>query len=570
MSNQLYKSSHRRYVTLGVLLVSLWAGFCLSGCKPLQEKLDRYLTKAQEAWRFSGSVLVAWDGQVILNKGYGFANRTIEDPNTPNTKFYIGSITKQFTAAAILKLRERGQLHVDDPITYHLSHYPAEPGDRITIHHLLTHTSGIPNYTDRPDIILLRDHPIEPMELIGVVQNLSLLFEPGRGFEYSNSGYVILGAIIEAVSGQSYEAFLHHEILKPLGMLDTGYGRREAAHPQRANGYTLDRDREVVDAVRTRLSILHSAGALYSTVEDMLRWDQALYEERILSTESVDAMLTPHHKNYGYGWVIDTLFGRRRTSHGGFLDGFNCVVERWVDNKLCVVVFTNEDYTPTRKIARGLAAICFGQPYDQPMIKAPGKLDPNLLDDYEGVYRVSDDLLRSITARQNELYLQTGDGPMELLAPETTDRFFFTSDNTTTISFMRNDAGEVVAHILLSDGEFYRADKLDDADVPDFARPMKAVPVDPRILDELVGSYRLETTIRSVEIGFELMVTRSGNHLLVSMGLDMVEHMYPHSESEFFHREVDFYLTFERNDSGHVTGCVLRMGNVSVRGSRAR
>ncbi len=570
MSNQPYKSSYRRYVTLGVLLISLWAGLCLTGCKPLRDKLDRYLTRAQEAWRFSGSVLVARDEQVILNKGYGFANRIFEDPNTPNTKFYVGSITKQFTAAAILKLQERGQLRVNDPITHHLPHYPADPGDRITIHHLLTHTSGIPNYTDHPEIVLLRDRPVATADLIEFFQDWPLLFQPGEGFEYSNSGYVILGAIIEAVSGQSYEAFLHHEILKPLGMLDTGYGRREAAHPQRADGYTLNRDRAVVDAVPTRLSVLHSAGALYSTVEDMLRWDQALYEERILSTESIDAMFTPYHKDYGYGWVIDTLFGRRRTSHGGFLDGFNCVVERWGDARLLIVVFTNEDDTPARKIARGLAAICFGQPYDRPVIKPPGKLDPNLLNDYEGVYRVSDDLLRWITVRQNILYLQTGDGPMELLAPETTDRFFFTSDNTMTISFVRDSTGDIVAHILYSDGDFFRAEKLNEADCPAFALPLKAVPVDPRILDELVGSYRFETMIPSVEVGFELMVSRLGNHLLVSMDPDVVEHMYPHSESEFFHREVDFHLTFERNDSGHVTGCVLRMGNASARGSRVR
>jgi len=195
------------------------------------EKMDEYLNLANELWRFNGTVLVADRGEILLCRGYGFSNKDFGQPNTPQTRFFIGSITKQFTAAAILALRDDSVLNLDSPIIDYLPDYPPVPGRLITIRHLLTHTSGIPNYTDDPEIVLMRTEPLAPDDIIDLFRNRPLKFAPGTSFQYSNSGYILLGKIIEVASGQSYEAFLHRRILKPAGMLSTGYGRRESGIP---------------------------------------------------------------------------------------------------------------------------------------------------------------------------------------------------------------------------------------------------------------------------------------------------------------------------------------------------
>ncbi len=227
----------RDYLSIFLIMI-LAMILTFSGCRLIEDRLDNYLNAAHELWGFNGSVLVAWNGRVILSKGYGMADNTFNIPNTPQTKFFIGSITKQFTAACIMILIERNLLKLDDPIIMYLPDYPRPNGDKITIRHLLTHTSGIPDYTNFPEVILKRTQPLSTEYLIDLFKNWPLEFEPGSKFSYSNSGYLLLGEIIEKISGQSYEAFLEHEILKPLGMNDSGYARREAAYPNRASGYT--------------------------------------------------------------------------------------------------------------------------------------------------------------------------------------------------------------------------------------------------------------------------------------------------------------------------------------------
>jgi CubicO group peptidase (beta-lactamase class C family) len=191
---------------------------------------------------------------------------------------------------------------------------------KVTIHHLLTHTSGIPDYVDDPFVVLKRTSDVSPSDLMALFMNEPLESAPGTRFSYSNSSYIVLGAIIEEVSGQSYEAFLHHRLLTPLGMRSSGYARRETGLPQRAEGYTIDEYQNLVNALPVSMSILHTAGALYSSVEDMLRWDQELYESKVLERIWTDKMLTAYTGNYGYGWFIDSLYGFKHLYHGGFLE----------------------------------------------------------------------------------------------------------------------------------------------------------------------------------------------------------------------------------------------------------
>lgn len=569
---RLIKYTYARFATTALVAATATCMMAsLSGCKKIEQleaQMDEYLTAANEIWGFQGSALVAVDGRVILSRGYGMANLEIGTPNTPRTKFFIGSITKQFTAAAILILQQRGLLSIYDPITEHLPDYPHDPGVRITIHNCLTHTSGVPDYTEVPAVMWKRTQPVTPSDLMSLFEHEPLQFEPGTQYRYSNSGYIILGAIIEAVSGQSYEAFLHHEILKPLNMLNTGYARRSAGLPYRADGYTIDDRRVPVDALPVHMSVLHTAGALYSTVEDMLSWDQALYTDRILTEASRKLMQRPLARNYGYGWFIDSLFGRVHMFHGGYLDGFNTTFERWPDDKLCVVVFSNEDVAPVKKIARGLAAIAFDERYDFPITRQAAPIDSALLPGYQGVYEIAAGAYRFVSLEHDTLFIRMpGELPQRLL-PLGHDMFFLEADNTVTVQFIRDDTGSVAAHVVFDDGWAYPARRLDHEEAEALMLSREVVLVDPAVYDSYIGRYLLQIQLESHESNFTIDVERDGDHLFVKAeGAEPVE-VYPHSETEFFHKLSDFTITFARDTNGVTTGCLVQLSGAAVWGDK--
>jgi CubicO group peptidase (beta-lactamase class C family) len=280
-----------------------------SRAQNLGTNLDEYLQATANLQRFSGTVLVARDGSLLLDKGYGKANLELEVPNTPKIKFRLGSITKQFTATAILLLQEKGLLSVDDAVCKYISDCPPIWSD-IKIHHLLTHTSGI--FTKSPDYTKTMMVQATPESIIARVKGLPLDFKPGEKFSYSNSGYILLGMIIEKVSGKTYAQYLDENIFKPLKMASTGYDSTSRIIPDRAEGYSRN-DGKLANAEFLDMSIPFAAGALYSTVGDLYIWDQALNSDRILSQKSKDQMFTPFKQNYAYGWGVDSL----RKGRGG-------------------------------------------------------------------------------------------------------------------------------------------------------------------------------------------------------------------------------------------------------------
>ncbi len=261
---------------------------------------------------FMGTVLVARGGDVVLSKGYGSANLEWDIPNTPATKFRLGSITKQFTAASILLLEERGKLKLDDPIKKHMPDAPAA-WDAITIFNLLTHTSGIPNFTSLPDYKSLKLDDTPVAKTIAAVRDKPLDFVPGEKMSYSNSGYLVLGYVIERVTGASYEKFVTDNIFTPLGMKDSGYDSNTAIIPRRAAGYTPS-PTGPVNAGFVHMSIPHAAGALYSTTEDLLRWEQGLFGGKLISATSLAKMTTPFKSDYALGVVVQTASGRQSGS----------------------------------------------------------------------------------------------------------------------------------------------------------------------------------------------------------------------------------------------------------------
>lgn len=532
------------------------------------DELENYLRLAQELWRFNGTVLVADRGEILLCRGYGFSNKDFGQPNTPQTRFFIGSITKQFTAAAVLALRDDSLLNLDSPIIEYLPDYPSEPGRRITICHLLTHTSGIPNYTDDPELLLRRTEPLTPDDIIGLFRHRPLEFEPGTSFKYSNSGYILLGKIIEAVSGQSYEAFLHRRILKPAGMLSTGYGRRESGIPDRADGYTIDQIGNIISALPIDFSIMFSAGALYSTVLDIYRWDSLLYTDAILNKATIAEMLTPSQYGYGYGWYIDSLFERRLAFHGGFLDGYNAVLYRWLDDSVTVIVFSNEDEAPVAKIARGLSAIVFDEPYERPVRRKAVKTSPKKLREYAGVYRYEDGTYQFISVHQDTLYTNFRGMPPQVLLSLSRDNFFYASDNNKLLSFGRNDKG-IIDHLHITDDIYYlTALRIFGPDSAALMIDRTPIPFDPDSLKKFAGVYRFNSSVGVIQDDLLIKVESTSDCLVVTVGNREAVAIYPNSQARFFHPDSDFQITFLLNEQGLPVGFLLEIAGRELRGIR--
>lgn len=320
----------------------------------LSQTLDSYLTEIVNAGWFQGTVLVARDGKVILSKGYGMADAAHGTPNSAQTRFRLASVTKQFTAAAIMILQARGQLNIQDTICGHLPDCPDAWRD-VTILHLLTHTSGIPNYTDFMSYEPSQMQPATPDQLIARFRNEPLLYPPGTTYFYENSDYVLLGRIIEQVSGQSYADFLRDAIFAPLNMRDSGVAAGLGNAPGYAVGYSS------VGALAPPLdtSTLFSAGAVYSTVEDMYRWDQALSSDVLLPAALRSQMFTPFLRDYAFGWKIDRPGDRLRISHPGLIDGFATYIARYPDDHVTVIVLGNLDSADAAGIGDYLASLVF-------------------------------------------------------------------------------------------------------------------------------------------------------------------------------------------------------------------
>jgi CubicO group peptidase (beta-lactamase class C family) len=309
--------------------------------------------------QFSGTVLVAKNGVPVFRQAFGLANREWNIPNDPETKFRIGSITKGFTATAVLQLAEAGKLSIDDPVSKYYVEAPSA-WNGITIRQLLTHTSGIPSYTGIPHFF---DGEIRldrtPEQIIKLTQDVPLEFEPGSKFSYDNTGYVILGYIIEKVSGERYADYVQHHIFDPLGMKSSGYDVSETIIPNRAAGYSRDKT-TFTNTLYLSMTEPFSAGSLYSTVDDLLIWDQALYAAKPLSPTSMQAMFTDYGHGYGFGWFIDSQFGHQHIFHDGGINGFVSRFDRYPMDKLTIVVLSNEGAAPVGRIADDLAAIYLG------------------------------------------------------------------------------------------------------------------------------------------------------------------------------------------------------------------
>ncbi len=535
----------------GIIVLVILSTTVVSAATPdLHDKLNEFLKAAHEVQNFQGAVLVAKKGVPILSAGYGMANIELNVPNTDSTEFLIGSITKQFTAVAIMQLVEAGKLKVSDTITKYLPDYPKENGDKITIKNLLTHTSGIPNYTDLPDLDKRKFIPITVDSLIATFSSRPLQFVPGARFSYSNSNFAVLGAIIEKVSGETYADYLSKHIFDPLHLTHTGYTDNRAILPNRASGYFEDDSGRLVNADRVEMSFPYAAGALYSDVGDLSKWDQALYTNKLLSRKSREEMFTPYRDHYGYAFLNDTIFGHRRIWHNGAIDGFHSIIARFVDDSLCIIILSNNLTAPVEMISQQLAAIIFNQPYDVPVAKKPIDIDPRTLQQYVGVYQIEPGSYRVITSSAAKLYSQRTGGRQLLLEPEAADKFYLDYDNSTTVTFLRNDSNQVYAQIMHQGGVDDTAQMLSGPIADSIMAERTIAKVDPKIYDDYVGEYQLMP-------GFILTITRRGDRIFAQATNQGENEIFPSSDTEFFLKVVDAQIKFQRDSTGQVTGLTL-------------
>ena len=433
---------HKTFLIFGLAVATF--------AQDIATKADAFM---QQQKQFSGTVLIAKEGKVVFEKAYGMANYEWSISNTIDTKFRLGSVTKQFGAAAILKLEEQGKLKTTDKACDYLPACP-EIWKPVTIHQLLTHTSGIPNFTSFPEYAKLQALPSRYEEQVKSVWDKKMDFDPGTKWQYSNTGYVMLGQIIEKASGKPWETYLQQEIFTPAGMADTRADSNSDLIAKRAAGYAIKTGKPT-NAGFIDMHIPNVAGALISTTGDLYKWDRALTTNKILSEASRNKMWTPDKNNYAYGWGIGKQNGKTEQSHNGGIDGFSTFLLRVPDDGVLIVVLSNFEDGKTGDVRRGLTEIAYGRSMERGEIQ----LDSATLDEYLGRYEFAPTFSLVITRDGNQLITQaTGQGKIPVFA-EAKD-ILFPKVMPATLHIQRVD-GKVTGLILKQGGREMKAPKVE-------------------------------------------------------------------------------------------------------------
>jgi CubicO group peptidase (beta-lactamase class C family) len=411
----------------------------LSRAQKLEEKLDALMSAEYPEDEPGITVLVAKEGEVLFRKAYGMANLELDVPMKPEMVFEIASITKQFTAVAILMLVEEGKLSLEDDIRKFIPDYPTH-GHTITVHHLLTHTSGIKDYGSIQGIWdkARLDHTSE--EILDYFKNEPMDFDPGEKYLYNNSAYFLLGMIIEKVSGLPYPEFLENKIFSPLGMENSYYGSQKRIIPNRAYGYQKGKE-GWVNAEYVSMTNPGAAGSIMSCVDDLLTWNQALLENKLISAGSMRKAISNYTLNdgksinYGYGWALSKVQGSPTYEHGGGIFGYLTKALYLAEEKVYVTTLSNRDDKSPDKINAQIAAITIGKPY--PAAEKIMLPEETLLQ-FTGVYEFEDEAVRYIIIEDGQLYSQRKGGSRSKIFPLNEQKFSY-ENSLSTIEFKKLD-----------------------------------------------------------------------------------------------------------------------------------
>ena len=494
------------------------------------------------------TALVSRNGQIIYKKAFGMANLELNTPMQVDNVFWVASIGKQFTAVAILQLMEQGKLNLQDEITKFIPDYPTQ-GNKITIEHLLTHTSGIHNFSGMEDPEKKLALDCTPNEVIDFFKNLPMRFTPGTNWEYSNSGYFLLGYIIEKITGKPYSEYLEENFFKPLDMTNSLYANdtriiknRVGAYSQGENGFENSQSRNITH--------VYSAGAIQSTVEDFFKWHQAVHTYKLVKKENLDKAFTRYkltdgtETDYGYGWRLGNVYASPSIWHGGSIEGFGTMEIYLPKEDVFVAVFSNCDCIYPKDIATRLAALTAGRPYEY----KETSVENTILKGYIGVYENQKGLQRIITVSENKLFSQLGRGPRTNLKAYQKDKFFFDNDPMQTIEFSKNKKGKIeklLAQKLTGNEVWSKTNKL----IPD----TNGIKVDERILETYTGVYE-------VTPDFTFSITKEQDKLLLQAPEQEKLEMFADTQTKFFLKVNEAQFEFVKDEFGKVTKVIMNQG----------
>ncbi len=502
------------------------------------------------------AVLVARDGKVLLSRGFGMADVSSDVAITPTTKFRIGSVTKQFAAASILKLQEDGKLSVDDKLSKYFPDFPR--GDEVTLRHLLTHTSGIKSFTSMPNFLSTVTAPATKEQIIDSFKNEPFDFDPGTKMLYNNSGYFLLGVVIEKVSGKSFNDFLQETFFEPLGMHDTGVHSSSAAIKHEATGYSYEGGR-LIKAANWDMSWTGAAGGLYSTVDDLMRWNEGVFGGKILSEDSLEAAFTPFKldsgaepsMSYGYGWAIGEHRGLKTISHGGELSGWSAELTWYPEQKTTVVVLHNAlpqkpGLSPQEVSKLAADAFLWEEMKPIPTFEEDESADPTTFVQYVGRYNYMGAVM-DVALEGKQLTAQLTGQPRHPIFPSGDDRFYWKGVDA-QVEFLKDNKGQVTSARHMQGGQSFVADRLAEE---------KEVQVDEKKLDRYVGKYEYPG------IGL-LTVRRDKDKLMAQMTGQPEFEIYAKAEDLFFWKVVAAEVKFVADKDGKVEKAIHQQSGATI------
>lgn len=440
--------------------ISLLAGLLFVTCcfgQSTEEKLDRYCKAAEATGRLHGYVLVKQHGRPVFSSGFGYSNYAEKTRPSADTKFQIGSITKQFTATVILQLADEARLKLSDKLSAYFPDFPK--AQQVTIEQLLTHTSGILSYTnDRRIFDSLRNTTVNREGMLKLIASLPYEFDPGANWSYSNSAYSLLGYIIEKVTGKSYEQNVHERIFTPLNMQSSGFDFKKAS-PKKSTGYYLIQDNNPIPAAMIDSSISYAAGAIYTTPEELAKWDEHLIAQYKKDAKWLQNAWTTRRHKYGLGWFIDTIHQKPAIHHGGAIDGFNAQNILIPQDNLTVTVLLNAEMYDADRIAKDLVAIMNDIPVTLAQIPKEIMVPNEILSQYTGTYQADPQMKVMVFLEGNKLMVNPEGQPPAQLFPESENLFFFKIMDA-KIEFVKDASGKVEKLLFREGGRTMEAGKI--------------------------------------------------------------------------------------------------------------
>lgn len=548
------KILHSKFFTFFILCFFVTS---LVSAQSLESKIDKILTNKFKSNETGVSALVAKDGKVIYRKAFGKADLELDVNMTPENVFQVGSITKQFTAVGILMLLEEGKLTLEDDITKFIPDYPTK-GKKITVHHLLTHTSGIKSYTSMRKFGEVMTMHKSPLKFIDFFKNEPMDFDPGEKYKYNNSGYFVLGYIIEKASGLSYQKFIKERIFDKIGMKNSYYGSHQEIIKNRASGYSKQSGK-FYNAQYISLTLPYAAGSIMSTVDDMLKWQTAITTDVFVKEATIDKAFTNYTLNngdkinYGYGWSINEINDVPTIEHGGAIPGYLSMGVFVPSKNVYVIVFSNCGCQSPTDTALEIAALTIDKPkFD---LNKTVKLSGEQLKKWVGTYQFDDEAVRYITLKDNQLYSQREGSPQPF-------KIYPTSENTFAF-----ESGFISYDFSIKDGKKValfknRINKVKGASVNKKApKEKEEVTVSADILKTYDGVYELQP-------GFDLTIESKGDKLYAQATGQSQFELFAESETKFFLKVVKASVEFHKDEKGKVNALTLFQGGRAMKAKK--